>query len=444
MAFDAFLQAECAQTHSAAFFYTVDTLLPVLGVRMRPLDLDFVRQQFPAFAPQHLGSKIFMENAGGSYMCSQVMQKLEDYYRNCKMQPYHANPIAEDAGQRMDSAYPALARWLNVDADEVFLGPSTSQNTYVLAQAFGQVLQPGDEVIVTNQDHEANSGCWRKLADRGIVIREWQVDSTTGQLHIEQLSSLINSRSRLLCFPHCSNILGGINPVDEICNLAHEHGITTVVDGVSYAGHGLPDVAALKADIYLFSLYKVYGPHQGVMVIRHDTARQLPNQSHFFLHDVREKRLMPAGPDHAQVAACSGVSDYFDALLQHHASESMQVDDASRASALRRLLHDAEVTLIEPLLAFIERHPGVKLVGPATSEQRAPTISMQVVQHKGLDIARQLGEQGVLCGAGHFYSYRLLEAMDIDPEQGVLRLSMVHYNTLDDVERCIIALSNVL
>ncbi|HPQ97333.1 MAG TPA: aminotransferase class V-fold PLP-dependent enzyme, partial [Thiolinea sp.] len=236
------------------------------------LDRPFVRSQFPAFEEPGLQGQAHFENAGGSYACRQVIGRLCDYYRQTKVQPYYSFKASALAGQQMDQAYGRLAEYLNLTPDAVHLGPSTSQNTAVLAQAFRKVLKPGDEIIVTNQDHEANSGVWRRLADDGLVIREWQLDPASGQLDPAQLDQLFSERTRLLAFTHCSNVVAHLNPVAAICHKARAAGIFTVVDGVSYAGHGFPDVRALGADVYLFSLYKTFGPHQGVMTLSRPLA----------------------------------------------------------------------------------------------------------------------------------------------------------------------------
>src|SRR5690242_6681038 len=232
------------------------------------LDLDFVRSQFPAFAQPSLADKAFFENAGGSYPCEQVVSRLHEYYLRLKVQPYYAWDASTEAGEWMDASRIELARYLGVSSDEVHFGPSTSQNTYVLAQAFAKLLKPGDEVIVTDQDHEANTGVWRRLQSQGMVIKDWRVDPSTGALDVSRLEKLFTERTRLLAFPHASNVVAHINPVAQICAKARAAGVTTVVDGVSWAPHGLPDVQELGADVYLFSLYKTYGTHQGLMVTR--------------------------------------------------------------------------------------------------------------------------------------------------------------------------------
>lgn len=408
------------------------------------LDLDFVRQQFPAFNQPSLKGSAFFENAGGSYMCSDVIKELNSYYLKTKVQPYHPYPQAQLAGQKMDSAYSSLASWLNVTAQEIYFGPSTSQNTYVLANAMLGWLSAGDEIIVTNQDHEANSGVWRNLAKQGINIIEWQVDNSSGTLDITNLEKLFTSKTKLLVFPHCSNILGEINPVAKICTLAKQNNVRTVVDGVSFAGHGLADIDNLGVDIYLFSLYKVFGPHQGVMVIRQTMDNVLANQGHYFNAALREKRFSPAGPDHAQIAASNGLSAYFSRIYQHHFADDIATDQPSRAQRVRTLLLNTEQALMEPLLNYFNNHSKIRVIGPTQAKNRAPTISIIVTGHSCMTLAQKLGERGVMCGAGHFYSVRLLEAMNIDIVDGVLRFSFVHYTSHADIEKLITTLDALI
>ncbi|MBA4284758.1 MAG: nitrogen fixation protein NifS [Xanthomonadaceae bacterium] len=406
---------------------------------MPTLDLTFVRSQFPAFSEPTLRNTVFCENAGGSYTAGTVIDRLGEYYRRLKVQPYYAYPAAEEAGQWMDAAYAALAPYLGVTADHLHFGPSTSQNTYVLAQAFRALLQPGDEIIVTNQDHEANSGAWRRLAGFGIAVREWRVDPASGLLDPDALVALLTERTRLVAFPHCSNLLAHLNPVQRICGLLREAGVISVVDGVSYAPHGLPDVAALGADLYLFSLYKTFGPHQGLMVVRPALAGRLANQGHGFNAGQPRKRLVPAGADHAQVAAARGVAEYFEALDVHHGGG----DVAGRPARVRALLHQADQDLMQPFLDWLDSRPDVRLLGPRQAAKRAPTFALATDVEPATLIPR-LAAEGVLAGAGNFYAVRLLDAMGLSAARGVLRLSLVHYNTPQDVARLIAALDKLL
>jgi selenocysteine lyase/cysteine desulfurase len=404
-----------------------------------PLDLDFVRAQFPAFAEPSLQGQAFFENAGGSYTCGAVIDRLTRYYHQRKVQPYAPYEASRLAGAEMDEARSRLAAMLGVATDELSFGPSTTQNTYVLAQAFRQHLKPGDAIIVTNQDHEANTGPWRRLADSGIEVREWQIDPVTGHLPLDRLTTLLPG-ARLVCFPHCSNVVGEINPVAEITQMAHDAGAVVCVDGVSYAPHGFADVGALGADIYLFSAYKTYGPHQGVMVIRRELGMKLPNQAHYFNAGSLYKRFTPAGPDHAQIAASAGMVDYIDALTAHHGIEG---DAATRCAGAHDLMRAHEVALLQPLLDHVCAKNSVRLLGPDRAENRAPTVALDLGR-AAEPVAAELARHGIMAGGGDFYAVRALEAHGIDPNKGVLRLSFTHYTHADEVAKLMDALDAVL
>ncbi|CUB03642.1 aminotransferase class V-fold PLP-dependent enzyme [Marinomonas fungiae] len=409
---------------------------------MSALDLQFVRSQFPAFDEPTLAGQAFFDNAGGSYACLPVIVHLNRYYHQNKIQPYHLHPVSQDAGRQMDESHDRLSGYLNVLPEEVHLGPSTSQNTYVLAQAFAHVLQAGDEIIVTNQDHEANIGVWRRLQERGISIKEWRVDTVTGQLDPKELDTLFSEKTKLLAFTHCSNVVAYINPVKEICAKAKAAGVWTVVDGVAYAGHGFPDVKDLGADIYLFSLYKAFGPHLGLMVVRQEMALILGNQGHYFNGEYRHKWFVPAGPDHAQVAAARGVIDYFDRLHDHHFERSKDI--SARAGNVRKLLQDADAALLPQLLDYVSQHPKLTLVGPSDFRKRTATVSLLGTEQTPQELATKLVKQGIICGAGNFYAVRLLEALGVDPKTGVLRLSFVHYTSQEDMKQLLEALDKAL
>jgi cysteine desulfurase family protein (TIGR01976 family) len=409
---------------------------------MTALDLDFVRSQFPAFAEPSLAGFAHFENAGGSYACRQAIDWLDRYYRETKVQPYYDFAPSRKAGAQMDSARERLAAWLNVGTDELHFGPSTSQNTYVVAQALRQQLRPGDEIIVTNQDHEANVGCWSRLHAEGAVIREWKVDPESAELRLADLEALLGSRTRVVAFTHCSNVVASINPVREITDLVHRAGAWAVVDGTAFCPHGLPDVAALGADLYCFSLYKVYGPHQGAMFMRRELNAALPNQGHFFNAALPGKRFTPAGPDHAQVATVNGVVDYLEAVAERHGFGGQPV--AAQAAAVRELFRHHETRLLQPLLDFLSQRPKVRLIGRAHAAERAPTVGFTVPGRRSAEVASLLGQRNLGVGAGNFYAYRLLQALGIDTEDGALRASFVHYTLEAEVRRLIEALDEIL
>jgi len=406
------------------------------------LDLDFIRAQFPAFSEPSLKDFGFFENAGGSYACQQSIDWLDRYYRQTKLQPYYDFPASAAAGAQMDAAKQRMARWLNVQERDVHFGPSTSQNTYVIAQALRQRLKPGDEVVVTNQDHEANIGVWSRLENDGIVVREWKVDPDSAELQLMDLETLLNERTRAVAFTHCSNMVASINPVREITDMVHRAGAWAIVDGVSFCPHGMPDIGALGADVYLFSLYKVYGAHLGVMYMSNTLNTELPAQGHFFNVDLPEARFTPAGPDHAQIASVNGVMDYMEAVYRHHHGEGAPVQQ--QATAIRQLFRDHETALLQPLLDYLSDHPKVRLIGKTSATKRAPTVSFTVRGQRSTELAARLSEHNLGVGTGHFYAYRLVKALGIDTDDGSLRASFVHYTSQAEVGRLITALDQLL
>lgn len=401
-----------------------------------PLDPARLRAEFPAFGEPSLAGQAFFENAGGSYTARAVLEKFEHYYRATKVQPYGVYPASRAAGEAMDLSFERIARALNVSADWIHFGPSASANTYVLGNAFAGWLKPGDAIVVTNQDHEANTGAWRKLAKGGVEVREWRVDPVSGRLSLADLDALLDDKVRLVAAPHCSNIAGEINPIADIAARAHAVGGVAAIDGVSYAPHGLPDLAALGADIYFFSAYKVYGPHQGIMAIRPSLAAQLPNQGHWFNDAKPRYRLTPAGPDHAQIAAASGIVDYLETVAAIAGDAAPGADPYRRAHAAMRA---QEIALATPLLDYLRAKNSVRIIGPDDPDLRAPTIALGLGE-PGAAVAARLANHGVMAAGGHFYAWRLLEAVGIDPNHGVLRLSFVHYTTPEEINQLIKAL----
>ncbi|MBD3765104.1 MAG: aminotransferase class V-fold PLP-dependent enzyme [Rhodobacterales bacterium] len=406
------------------------------------LDQTWLRSRFPAFDSPDLQGWAFFENAGGSYPCRPVVDRLERFYRHRKVQPYAPYPASELAGAEMDEARARLAAVLGVATDEVSFGPSTSANTYVLAQAVRRWLPPGSAVVVTDQDHEANTGVWRRLGEEGVEIREWHMDPATGHLDPDRLADLLaDGRVRWVAFPHCSNVVAEINPVAEICAMIRAAGAFSCVDGVSYAPHGLPDVGALGADVYLFSAYKTYGPHQGILVIREALARTLPNQGHVFNGGTTYKRFTPAGPDHAQVAACAGMVDYLDALADRQGVGHLP--PAARGAAVHDAMRATEIAVMQPLLDYLADRNDLRLLGPRLAARRAPTFAL-ALGRPAEPVARALAAHRIMAGGGDFYAVRPLAALGVAPDDGVLRLSMVHYTTPDEVDQLIQALSQVL
>ena len=412
------------------------------------LNLDVVRSHFPAFGRPGNVDQSFFENAGGSFACRQTIGALTDYYTDTKVQPYAHYATSSAAGAAMDRSRQRWAEALGVATSEVVFGPSTSINTYVLAHAFGELLTTGDELIVTNQDHEANTGAIRKMAERnGCTVHEWRTEPDTGLLDVEAFEALVNARTRLVTVPHASNIVGQENDIRRITAAAHRVGARVIVDGVSFAPHSFPNVAELDADVYLFSLYKTYSVHQGLMVVRNGLLEELPNQSHFFNDSVADKRLNPAGPDHAQVASADAVLDY---VAELHVAHGGAANDGLRlmCESVSDLWRRHEDALTPRLLDALTARDDVRLIGPGSlgtaAGHRCPTIAFSPLHTEPDAVARGLVERGVQTSAGHFYAARVLDGVGVDPMRGVVRLSFVHYTSPNDIDRAVDALADVL
>ena len=412
---------------------------------MESLDTEFVRSQFPACENDDLAGTGFFENAGGSYMPYQVINRLGRFHSQRRVQPYWPFKSSTLAGNEMDESRLRMSELLNISPDTLHFGASTSQNTFVLATAFRDLTTERKVIIVTNQDHEANSGVWRRLNNCGYQIKEWKVQEDTGQLLIDDLKELLDESVCLLTFPHCSNIIGEINPVREICSLAKKFGVLTCVDGVSFVPHSFPDISSLGADIYLFSAYKTYGPHLGLMYVNPDLNSCLPSQGHFFNDRDLTKTLTPAGPDHAQIASIAGIVDYMELIDRHHFGEKSNENLSLVAKRVGKLQRDTETGFLTNLMDFLQNKEGIRVLGNTNvdMERKVPTVSIDV-GNRGEEIVQKLSGKGLMAGSGDFYSVRLLEALGIKLPAGVLRLSFVHYTKSGDVFSLIQALDEIL
>ena len=408
------------------------------------LDIDYVRAQFPAFSDPLSAKWSFFENAGGSYVPHNVIRHLNHFMTSTKVQPYAEFDTSTIAGNNMDKATELFAKMINANKDEIIIGASTTMNMYVLSNAMKYFLKPGDEVIVTNQDHEANVGAWRRLKEHGAVIKEWKINSENAELEISDLESLLSDRTKIVAVTHCSNIVGSMNDLKSITKLVHQYDAYIIGDGVSYAPHGFPDVKDLDVDFYAFSLYKTYGPHLGLLYGKKEILDQLPNQNHEFLEGDVPYTLNPGGPNHEELSCLIGVYEYFNNLYHHHFSE----DEASVRLKIERvndLISKHEEEIANPLLAYINSRDDISLIGKNKIENknRAPTIAFTINKKSSKEVSSELVKNGIATRNDNFYAWRCLKALGIDTEDGVVRTSMVHYNTHEDVDKLIKALKKI-
>jgi cysteine desulfurase family protein (TIGR01976 family) len=411
---------------------------------MPKLDIDYVRAQFPAFEDPLSAKWSFFENAGGSYVPSTVIERLNHFMTSTKVQPYAEFDTSAIAGDNMDKATSFFAEMINADNDEIIIGGSTTMNMYVLSNAMKSLLKPGDEVIVTNQDHEANIGAWRRLADHGMVIKEWQINSNTAELEIDDLKALLSEKTSIVAVTHCSNIVGSINDLKSIAKLVHEYGAYIIGDGVSYAPHGFPNVKDLGVDFYAFSLYKTYGPHLGLLYGKKEILKKLPNQNHEFLEGDIPYTLNPGGPNHEELSCLVGVYEYFINLFDHHFPE----EDSSVRDKIQKvndLISNHEKEIANPLLEYLSSRSDIRVIGKKTisNKDRAPTIAFTMNNKSSKDLSSALVKNGIATRNDNFYAWRCLKALGIDADDGVVRTSMVHYNSHEDVSNLIKALKAI-
>jgi selenocysteine lyase/cysteine desulfurase len=392
------------------------------------LDIDFVRSHFDQLDDD--AEFVFACNAGGSYVCNQVNTVLEHYNHHTRVQPYSRFSPSAEAGAAMDRAYNGWAEALNISPAELTIGPSTSINTYVMAQAIGELWN-----------------AWRRKAhEKGVTLRQWEVDPETGLLSIETLLPLLRDNTRWVFFTHCSNIVGTVNPVAEIVRTIKLGSNARVfIDAVAYAPHHVSDLKSLGVDAYTFSLYKVFGPHQSPLYVSAEAHGDMTSQAHYFNAGNPAKDFNPAGPQHAQVAGCAGVLDYFDDLHQHHFGDSDKSRN-HRLDDIHQLILQHENELAAPLLDFIHQHKDLYLLGKThtNDNDRAPTIAFKPLRQSSASLTHKLQDAGIGSEHGNFYAHRLISDLGIDPEDGVVRLSLVHYANQNDVSRILQALDAAL
>jgi len=395
------------------------------------LDVEFCRSQFPAIQ----SGWVFMENAGGTLVPRQVVESASAYLTDVQVQPDEWYDISIDASERIETGRTALASLINADVDEIVIGPSTTSNVYVLSHALSHLFAPGDEIIVTNQDHEANNGAWRNLEKLGVVVREWRMSEATEDLEIEGLEALLSEKTKLVCFNHCSNVVGVVHDVKAIVEMIHSAGALACVDGVAYVPHARVDVKDLNADFYLYSPYKVFGPHLGVLYGKREVLARTSNQSHFFLgRDEIQRRLCPGGLNFELTASCAGMARYFDAVHEHH-FPGANVAEQDRLTGVFKLFSDHEAKLAGRIEAFLDSKPAVRLIGKNAGRPRVGVFSFLVDGENSETIPKQLNAAKIGIFASDFYAARCIDALGARPQNGVIRVSLAHYNSGNDVDR---------
>ena len=402
-----------------------------------PLDLDDVRRQFPALADGFA----YMDNAGGSLVLKSVADRVSDYLLTTSVQTGAGYEASRRAVERLGDARRRFALMVNAARpEEIVLGPSTTVLCQFLARAMASRFRPGDEIVVTDFDHESNIGPWRALEARGVTIKLWSIDPESVEIDLDRLERLMTPRTRLVAVTHASNILGTINPIADIARLVHAHGAEIVVDGVAYAPHRAIDVAALGVDYYVFSFYKTYGPHFAMLYGRYDKLLELDGLYHYFYgRDKVPHKLEPGNTNYELAWGAAGIVDYLDGL------GGGTGDRAAIARAFEDIALQEEA-IGERLLAYLRGRNDVAIVGRRSGarDERVPTVAFKHRQKDAADIVKAVDPDRVGIRFGDFHSRRLIEHLGLAGNSGVVRVSMVHYNTLDEVDRLIASLDRAM
>jgi cysteine desulfurase family protein (TIGR01976 family) len=405
------------------------------------LDLAAIRREFPALND----SVVYLDNAGGSQVLRRVANRVHEYLITSSVQLGASYPQSRLAGERVLAARRAVAELINAaHDDEVVMGGATTALMFLLTQALLPGIRPGDEIIVTQSDHEANIGGWMRLEQAGAIIKVWRVNPDSLELELADLQQLLGPRLRWVAVTWASNILGTINPVAEIARRVHAAGGRLCVDAVAYAPHRLIDVQASGADVVVFSFYKVFGPHYAVLWGRRELLLSLPSLNHYFIGpEVIPYKLQPGNVNYELSYGCIGIHEYLrdtGTALGATGSARQRMQAAFDAFARH------EDALAERLLAWLRGKRTVRIIGHATATDagRVPTISFVVAGVQSESIVRHVDSFGIGIRYGDFYARRLIEALGLQAHGGVIRASIAHYNTAGEIDRLIEHLDEVI
>ncbi len=405
------------------------------------LDIDFVRSQFPGL--EH--GWTFFDNAGGSQILRRAVERINTFLYDKNVQIGGSYDVSQQAAKALLDARVAAMHLVNAARpEEIVFGSSTTVLIQNLARAMRSQLKAGDEIIVTISDHESNIGPWDVLRDMGVIIKFWPLDTRTYELDIADLVPLMSERTKLVCVTHVSNILGAINPVADIARFVHERGARICVDAVAYAPHRAIDVVAWDVDYYVFSLYKTYGPHYAMMYGKYDHLLELDPLYHFFYgRDKVPGKLEPGNPNYELAYSLTGIVDYLCELGEKTGATG---SPRERIVAAFDAIAVQENALTERLLSYLRSLNDCRIIGETTNRngRRIPTISFVFEGRDSEDICKAMDAYRIAIRFGDFHARRLGDHVGLPQYNGAVRVSMVHYNTIAEVDRLTSALDEIL
>ena len=418
---------------------------------MPDLDLTYVRSQFPALARQVNGQPaVFLDAPGGTQVPQRVIEAMADYLARSNSNCHGAFETSRRTDEIVEQAHTAVADLLGCRAEEVVFGPNMTTLTFAMSRAIAREMKPGDEIIVTNLDHDANVAPWRALEEQGAVIRVADIHPEDCTLDMEGLLGLLNERTKLVAVGFASNSVGSINDVAAITRAAHQVGALSHVDAVHYAPHGPIDVREIGCDFLVCSAYKFFGPHAGALYGKAEHLERLRPYKVRPASDEIPDRWETGTQNHEGLAGVAAAVEYL-ADLGSRFGAAAESTLSGASSERRRLLlagmgaiqrYERELAgqLVKGLLSI----EGLRFYGIRETSrfgQRAPTVSIRLNGHHPRAIAQHLGERGIFVWDGNYYALSLSERLDVEPTGGMVRIGLAHYNTAGEVERVVEALS---
>jgi cysteine desulfurase family protein (TIGR01976 family) len=415
------------------------------GMDSKPLDLAWVREQFPSLQLQVNGhAAAFLDGPAGTQVPKQVMDAVQNYFLKSNANTCGAFATSQRNDAIIASARAALADFFNCDKDEVVFGQNMTTITFALARAIGRVLEPGDEIIVTTLDHDANVAPWRALEDMGLVIRQVDIRESDCTLDLEDLKRKLNRNTKLVAVGYASNAVGTINPVAEITKLAHDAGALMFIDAVHYAPHGPIDVRALDCDFLVCSPYKFFGPHMGTLYGKREHLLRFKPYKVRPAPDSLPDRWETGTQVQELIAGIGAAVDYLAELGRH--SDPAAKDRRSALLAAYQATRQHEMALLSRLVEGLLAIPGLRFFGisdPRRFDERCSTVSLRLANRTPAEVAKFLGDRGIFTWDGNYYALNLTERLGVEANGGLLRVGLVHYNTAEEVDRLLAALREI-
>ncbi len=409
------------------------------------LDLDWVRSQFPSLAQTVDGHPaVFLDGPGGTQVPQRVIDAISEYLRHSNSNTNGAYATSQRTNVVIEGARDAMSDFLNCDPEEVVFGSNMTTLTFAISRSIGRELGPGDEIVLTLLDHDANFAPWKALEERGVTIRIADIHEDDCTLDMEDLARKITPHAKLVAVGYASNAVGTINDVKEVIRLAHAVGAMAFIDAVHYAPHGLIDVRALDCDFLACSTYKFFGPHMGVLYGKREHMKRLKPYKVRACTDELPSRWESGTNNHECIAGITACVDYL-AGLGRRADSSVKNRRAAIEAAFAAI-NDHEHALMETLIAGVLAIPGVKLYGisdPKRFDQRCPTIVLRITGHTPLELATKLGERGFFTWDGNYYAINLSDRLNVEKDGGFLRIGLAHYNTAEEVGRLLTTLREI-